>query len=94
MMTVVSFVETINNLRRIEMIKRMKKNKKYEQSVVALADWTVSMVSDENGHLFIYVCHKDGTEIIARKSNNRLDSDVTWAERLTTEKIEKDIRES
>ena len=34
------------------MIKRKKRNKKYEQSVVPLADWTVSMVSDENGHLF------------------------------------------
>jgi hypothetical protein len=37
---------------------------KYEQSVVSLGDWNVSLVNDEDGHLSVYLSHKDGTEII------------------------------
>lgn len=63
-------------------------NKKYEQSVVALGDWNVSLVSDEDGHLSVYVCHKDGTDIIDCQAD--IGNEYEWAERFTTEKIEKD----
>lgn len=51
-------------------------------------DWNVLLGSDEDGHLSVYVCHKDGTEIIDCQAD--IGNKYEWAERFTTEKIEKD----
>ncbi len=71
------------------MIKK-KKYEKYEKIVVAIVDWNVSLVSDEDGHLSVYVCHKDKTKIIDCQSD--IGNEYEWAERFTTEKIEKDYK--
>jgi len=61
---------------------------KYEQSAVTLGDWNISLVNDEDGHLSVYLSHKDGTEIIDCQAD--IGNEYEWAERFTTEKIEKD----
>lgn len=68
----------------------IKKKKKYEQSVVVFADWTVSLVSDEDGHLSVYVCQGDKTKIITCEADIR--NEYEWKKRFTTEKIEKDYK--
>ena len=69
----------------------MIKNK-YEQSVVTIGDWKVSLVSDEDGHLSVYLSHKDGTEII--DCNSDIANEHEWADRFTTVKIEKDFKKN
>jgi len=66
--------------------------KKYEHSVVVLGDWNVSLVNDEDGHLSVYLSHKDGTEISDCCAD--IGNENEWAERFTTEKIEKDYEQN
>jgi hypothetical protein len=61
---------------------------KYEQSVASLGNWNVSLVNDEDGHLSVYLSHKDGAEIIDCQAD--IGNEYEWAKRFTTEKIEKD----
>jgi hypothetical protein len=65
--------------------------KKYEHSVVVLGDWNVSLVNDEDGHLSVYLSHKDGTEISDCCAD--IGNENEWAERFTTAKIEQDFNE-
>ena len=58
---------------------------------VEIGGWKVDLVVDDDGHLGVFIGHKDGTEVIpcdADTTNSCNDSE--WGERFTTVKIEKD----
>lgn len=48
--------------------------------------WKVDLVVDDDGHLGVWISHKDGTEVISCDAD--LCSDREWGERFTTAKIE------
>jgi hypothetical protein len=56
---------------------------------VEIGDWNVSLISDEDGHLSVYLAHKDGTEVVNCQAD--IGNECEWAERFTTKKIEEDF---
>ena len=69
----------------------MDKEYKYKHEAVNVGDWNVSLVSDEDGHLGVYISHKDGSEIIECQAG--IGDEHEWAERFTTEKIENNFNQ-
>ena len=54
-----------------------------------IKDWKIEICSDSDGHLNLYVQHKDQSEVIIC-SADIADDEKMWADRFTTEKIEKE----
>lgn len=55
---------------------------------VEIGGWKVDLVVDDDGHLGVFIGHKDGTEVLSCDAD--LSSDREWGERFTTAKIEED----
>jgi alpha-N-acetylglucosamine transferase len=54
-----------------------------------IKDWKIEVCSDSDGHLNLYVQHKDQSEVIICNADIT-DNETMWADRFTTEKIEQE----
>jgi hypothetical protein len=53
-------------------------------------DWIVELVVDSDGHLNVYINHKDKSPVIQCDIEGMAENDEQWAERFTTVGIESD----
>ena len=58
-----------------------------ESSKVQIGDWNIQLVTDDDGHLSVYIDNKDSTKVHIIEEDIA-DNNEQWADRFTTEKIE------
>lgn len=57
---------------------------------VVIGEWKVDLVTDDDGHLSVYIAHNDESEVYS--CNADIGSDNEWAERFTTQQIEESYK--
>lgn len=62
------------------------------KNTMQVGNWNIEALEDEDGHLNVYLKHADGSQIVA--TNSLIGNGKEWAERFTTEIIEKEYAKS
>ena len=57
-------------------------------------EWVVELIVDSDGHLNVYIDHKDKSGVIHCEVDGMTDSEEQWADRFTTVRIEKEYKET
>ena len=60
---------------------------------LGIKDWNVVLSADEDGHLFVAISHVDGTKV-RRCECDIAGSNQEWADRFTTDGIEREYLEN
>jgi len=57
-------------------------------------DWVVELIVDSDGHLSVYIDHKDKSPVIMCDIEMETDNDKQWADQFTTLNIERDYSDT